>query len=522
MAARVRAGEPLPPEVKRIAVVVVIGAIMSILDTTTVNVALQTLSEDLDAKLSTIQWVSTGYLLALATVIPLTGWLAERVGPKRVWMASVAAFITASALCGVAWSAQSLIAFRVLEGAAGGMIMPIGMITIAQAAGPERLGRLMSVVGVPMLLAPVFGPVLGGFLVENLSWRWIFFVNVPVGAIGLLLAFRLMPSMPARGRAAEAGHETPPLDVPGLLLLPPGVAAIVFGLSEIGVHHSASTPTAWVPIALGVLAVAAFAVHGWRAAHPLVDVRLFAGRGFSAAAMTTFLLGAALFGAMILLPLYFQVVRGDTALQAGLLMAPQGLGAAVAMNVAGRATDVFGGGRVVPIGLAILTLGTIPFAFIGPDTGYVWLMAALFVRGMGLGAAMMPAMAAAYATLRSAQVPRATPALNVLQRVGGSMGVAVLAVVLDRSLRSNLESAMGGAAGGGTSDLRAAGALPDALREQLGGPMADAFAHAYLWSLVGVAIALLPALWLMYEERKARRSGRGEGEADTRVPMTAG
>ena len=217
----------LSPEVKAIAIVVVIGAIMSILDTTIVNVALDTLSRDLGAPLSTIQWVSTGYLLALATVIPLTGWASERFGPKRVWMTAVSGFVVTSALCGLAWNADALIAFRVLQGFAGGMIMPVGMITLAQAAGPRHMGRVMSVVGVPMLLAPVFGPVLGGLLIEDLSWRWIFFVNLPVGIVGLILAARLLPSAPARGRSGAR------LDLVGMALLSPGIAAIVYGLSEV-------------------------------------------------------------------------------------------------------------------------------------------------------------------------------------------------------------------------------------------------------------------------------------------------
>src|SRR3954463_11702711 len=179
---------------------------MSILDATIVNVALQTLRQDLGVSLSTIQWVSTAYLLALSAVIPLTGWMAERFGPRVVWMGSVAGFVVTSVLCGAAWSAGSLIAFRVLQGLAGGMIMPIGMITLAQAAGPERMGRVMSVVGVPMLLAPVLGPVLGGLIVESVSWRWIFLVNRPVSLVGLSLAARLMPAARAEGLAGGAAH----------------------------------------------------------------------------------------------------------------------------------------------------------------------------------------------------------------------------------------------------------------------------------------------------------------------------
>src|SRR5215210_7847707 len=184
--------EPLGREVWIVAAVVVVGVIMSILDTTIVNVALETLSRELDAPLNTIQWVATGYLLALATVIPLTGWMSERFGSRRIWMTSVALFGLGSALCGLAWSAESLIAFRVLQGFGGGMIMPVGMSLLAQTAGPSRVGRVMSVVGVPMLLGPVFGPVIGGLIVDNASWRWIFYVNLPVAVLALALARRLL------------------------------------------------------------------------------------------------------------------------------------------------------------------------------------------------------------------------------------------------------------------------------------------------------------------------------------------
>src|ERR687886_290333 len=249
------ADEPLGREVWVVAAVVTVGVIMSILDTTIVNVALETLSRQLDASLNTIQWVSTGYMLALAVVIPLTGWMSERFGAKRVWMTSVALFGIGSALCGLAWSAESLIAFRVLQGFGGGMIMPIGMITLAQTAGPSRVGRVMSVIGVPMLLAPVLGPVLGGLIVTNLSWRWIFLVNLPIGLVGLMLAARLMPSARAIGRGGEGAPSR--LDWQGFLLLSPGLALVVFGLSEVSTHGSV-TVERLLPVVAGLALVAVF------------------------------------------------------------------------------------------------------------------------------------------------------------------------------------------------------------------------------------------------------------------------
>jgi EmrB/QacA subfamily drug resistance transporter len=472
----VSADDRLSPEIIRIAIVVIVGAIMSILDTSIVNVALESLSLDLDAPLSTIQWVASGYLLALAGVIPLTGWAAERFGPRRVWMTMVSAFVATSALCGAAWSAESLIAFRVLQGLAGGMIMPVGMITLAQAAGPQRVGRVMGVIGVPMLLAPVLGPVLGGVLVTHLSWRWIFYVNLPIGLVGLVLAAKLLPEGRAEGREAGPGR----LDWRGLLLLSPGVALVIFGLSEVSTHGSV-TFVRVLPVLAGAVLVVAFALRAWRTPAPVVDVRLFADRGFAAAAVTVFLVGAALFGSLLILPLYFQIARDLSPLQAGLLMAPQGLGAAIGMNRAGRLTDRIGGGPVAIAGLFALMLGTIAFTQVDAGTPYWLLEVSLVARGVGLGFTMMPAMAAAYSTLERWQVPRATPMLNVMQRVGGSLGTAVLAVVLQHQLAQ---------AGRRSADAVAA-----------------AFAHTYWWAMAITAVALVPALVLARAQRSEPAGG---------------
>jgi EmrB/QacA subfamily drug resistance transporter len=326
------ADDKLPREVWVVSGVVITGVVMSILDTTIVNVALETLSRELKASLNTIQWVSTGYMLALAVVIPLTGWMSERVGAKPVWMTSVALFGIGSALCGLAWSAGSLIFFRILQGFGGGMIMPVGMALLAQTAGPRRVGRVMSVIGVPMLLGPILGPVIGGLIVDSWSWRWIFYVNVPIAIVALVLAAKLLHADAGR---ADAGK----LDWLGLVLLSPGLAGVVFGLSETETHGGMGDPIAWGPIVAGLVLIAAFVLHATRAPRPLIDVRLFRVPAFGAAAATTFLLAGSLFGAMIILPLYYQVDRGESALAAGLLMAPQGLGAAGVMPIAGKLAD---------------------------------------------------------------------------------------------------------------------------------------------------------------------------------------
>ena len=476
------ADEPLGREVWVVAAVVVVGVVMSILDTTIVNVALETLTRELDAPLSTIQWVSTGYLLALATVIPLTGWMTERFGSKRIWMISVSLFGVGSALCGLAWSAESLIFFRILQGFGGGMIMPVGMALLAQTAGVGRVGRVMSVVGVPMLLGPILGPVIGGLIVDTVSWRWIFYVNVPIVVVALIMAARLLKADAGR---ADAGR----LDWLGLALLSPGLAGIVFGLSESESHGGFADPIVWGPIVVGIVLVALFARHAWVVPRPLIDVRLFRDRVFSAASATVFLVGAALFGAMIILPLYYQVARGESALTAGLLMAPQGFGAAMAMPLAGRLTDKVGGGRVAVVGLVILTVATIPFGFLESDTSYTLLAFLLVLRGFGIGASMMPSMAAAYASLDSSAVPRATSALNVMQRVGGSLGTALLAVVLQ-------------------------GEISD------GGPVAEGFGATFWWAVGMSALALIPAVILAVTQKREReREEAGALPEPERLPV---
>ena len=461
----------------RLASVVVLGTIMSILDTTIVNVAIETLGRDLHASLTAIQWVSTGYLLALATVIPLTGWSMQRFGARRMWMLSVILFLLGSALCGVAWSTGSLIVFRALQGFGGGMIMPIGQAILAQAAGPQRMGRVMSVIGVPTLLGPILGPVIGGLIVDNASWRWIFFVNLPVGAVALALAWRILP-------AADVRRARPPLDWTGLLLLSPGLAAVVYGLSQVGTEGTFGATRVLVPLLAGGVLLAAFVRHGLGAGgRALVDLGLFRDRALAAASATTFVFGMALFGAMLILPLYYQLVRGESALSAGLLLAPQGVGAAMAMPLAGRVTDRIGAGRVVPLGLVAAVLGSFPYTQLTDATGYVLLAAALWVRGIGLGMTMMPAMAAAYQTLDRASVPPATTAINIIQRVGGSVGTAVLTVVLERRIAAELPGASGGL-----------GALHGGARAAT--PLAHAFGQTFWWALGLTAVAFLPAAFL--------------------------
>jgi EmrB/QacA subfamily drug resistance transporter len=462
----------------RISAVVILGTVMSILDTTIVNVALATLGREFHSTVSQIQWVITGYMLSLAAVIPITGWAARRFGAKRVYIVSLLLFTAGSALCGLATSTTELILFRVLQGAGGGMLLPIGQLMMADAAGPERMGRVMSIIAVPAMLAPIFGPTIGGLIIDNASWRWIFFVNVPIGVIAVFAALRTLPArMGAPPLAADGGPEqTDRLDWTGLALLVTGLPLITYGLAEIASTGSFTAAHVLVPILAGLALVAVFVVHALRIPRPLLDVRLYRRATFASASFAMFCLGAALFGGMILLPLYWQGVRFESVVDTGLLLAPQGLGMALVMPLAGRLTDRYGGGPLALFGTIVTTIATIPFALIGAHTSIASLSVAMLVRGAGIGFAFIPAMSAAFAALDRSELPDATPQLNVLQRVGGSIGTALLAVVLQRALI-------------GTHTLAGA---------------AHAYGTAFWWSTAITALAIGPCIVLLRAERKAR------------------
>ncbi|MER5390003.1 DHA2 family efflux MFS transporter permease subunit [Saccharopolyspora sp. NPDC002686] len=402
-----RSAEQTDAELRRTAGILLCAAVLAGLDATIVNVGIDAVANDLGAPLSTVQWVMTGYLLAVSVVMPMSGWASERFGAKRMWLLSVA-----------------LIVFRVVQGIGGGMMQPIGQAMVAQAAGPSRMGRIMAVSSVPVMFAPVLGPVLGGVIVQGLDWRWMFLVNLPIGAVVLLIAVRSLPSIGARSTQTR-------LDLRGLVLISPGLAAVVYGFTAAGEVRGFTEPGAFVPLLLGGALLGTYAVHALRGdAAPLIDLRLFARRGFAAATSNSFLLGASLYSSMLLIPLYYQQVQQVSALDAGLLLAPQALGTAITTYLAGRLADRIGPRPLLVTGIVVSLAGTFAFTQLATQPPVWLLVASLVVRGIGMGLTMAPGMAAVYRSVARHEAPRAASALNVLNRIGGSLGTAVLVVVL--------------------------------------------------------------------------------------------
>ncbi len=409
------------------ALVLLVGGLAVIFDSTIMSIALKTLAIELQVSVSTIQWVVTGYLLALAVAIPVVGWAQARFGGKRLWLVALTVFGLASIACSLAWDAPSLIAFRVVQGLGGGLMMPLmATLAIQQVPGGVGLGRLMAVVSLPAALGPILGPTIGGLILTWLDWRWLFWVNVPLCLIGFLLAWKVLPADEPRGKSV--------LDWTGLALISPALVGILYGLSNVSRVGGLGSMQVWLPVALGLVLLTLFALTQLRRpAAALVDLGLLKRRPVASSSAVLFLSGASLYGAMLLLPLFFQVVRGTDALTAALLLIPQGVGALLSRTLAGRLTDSIGA-RVVAIGgFLVMGLATIPFALAGAGTNQWWLMSVLLVRGLGQGAVMIPVMSVAYLGLERDEVPHASIITRLAQQLGGAFGTAILAVILERA-----------------------------------------------------------------------------------------
>ncbi|WP_370642969.1 DHA2 family efflux MFS transporter permease subunit [Bordetella sp. LUAb4] len=445
--------ERIDPQVWKIAGVVMLAPLMAQLDSTVVNVSLSTLAEKLDTTLTTIQWVSSGYLLALALTLPLTGWLVDRVGARRVYLATFSIFTLTSLLCGIATTAPSLILFRILQGMAGGVLTPLSQMMMARTAG-RNMARVMGIAVMPVMIGPILGPTLAGLILQHAGWQWIFLVNLPVGILATLLAWRVLP--PDRDLRVRRSF-----DALGFIMLAPALAMLLHSLETLASGDGTDPQGVWLELSAAIVLLAAFLWHATRrAGAALIDIRLFRTRTFSASAATQFLTNCMTYGGQLLFPLYLITARGYSPSRAGILLALMGLGLLCAFPLMGKLTDRYGSRRVATGGALIGLIGTLPFVLVDryemPD---LMICALLWLRGTGLGSINIPSMSSAYADMPRERLPVATTALNIVQRLGGPIATTVLAIWLHASLGSYMNdtaAANGAAAAYATANFAAA------------------------------------------------------------------
>jgi len=456
--------EKLDPQVFKAAIILVIGSLAPLLDSTMVNVAIKAIASDLKSTISIIQWVITGYVLAMGIAVPISGWADKRFGGKQVYMFSLLVFLAGSVLSALSWNIDSLISFRLLQGIGAGLMIPTLQTLLVQIAGDRNLGRLMSIVSIPALMGPILGPVLGGVIVNNFSWRWIFYINIPICIVALLLAWWGLPTN-------EPSNRKQPFDILGILLLSPAFAILIYGITQMSSHGNITSSTVITPMVIGLCLMGAFIIYALSKKNsPMIDLHLFKSRNFFASNVLLFLSGIVTNGAMLILPLYYQQVRGESILFTGLLLIPQGIGMLLTRSWVGKLADRIGSRIIVIISLIVIMIGTLPFAFAGSDTNHVLLAVALLIRGAGLGGLLIPIMASAYKGLNSNQVPDASIATRIMQTIGGAFGSAILATIVQHQLSISY-----------ISNIQAT---------------TSAYNAAFFWSIGFTLIAIIPALLL--------------------------
>lgn len=418
----------------QVAVIFVVGLFMDLLDTTVINTALPRLGEEFDAGTATLEWVITGFLLSLAVWIPASGWLGDRFGTKRIFLLALAVFTAGSALCGAAWSIESLIAFRVLQGIGGGMMTPVGTTMLFRAFPPEERAQASGALLIPAAVAPTIGPIVGGFLVDQASWRWIFYLNLPLGALTFVLAAVLLRE-----------HQEQPsgrLDLPGLFLSATGLPCLLYSLSRGPVVGWSSIEIVG-PGILGLALVGLLVVVELRATDPLLDLRLLRDSHFRTVNIVYAAAIASVVGVLFLLSLQLQQLRGLSAFESGLTTFPQALGGIAVARFTSRLYPKLGPRPLLTLGMTGTAVVTILFFRIDLYTSLWWIRAAMFARGLFVGVAIVAVQAAAFGTIPARSVGRASALFSTNRQVSFSLGVALLATILTERTSNHVSTAGG-------------------------------------------------------------------------------
>jgi len=420
------AAEKLPKELVISALIMVFGMFPLMLDSTIVNVAVNSLAGVFSTNLAVIQWAVTGYVLATGVAVPFSGWLMQKYHGKHLFIISMCMFLVGSLLSGLSWSAGSLIVFRVLQGFAAGILLPTFTTLIVRMAGQDNLGRLMSLVSIPVVLGPILGPIIGGLIMEFTTWHWLFFVNLPIGIIGIILIQRRLPLFEAENRSIK-------LDWLGVALLAVASGALIYGITQVVTADGYAIGV--ISLIIGSAAFVAYAFYALKKKNgALIPLNIFRSKNFSASFVSLFLTGFALSGPMLLLPLFFQDVMGLSVISSALWLVPQGVGMLIVRPFIGKLTDRIGARYVVLPSIILTVIGTLPFVFFNSNSSAIIIWAVLLVRGMGVGGYMIPIMSDSFVGLERSQVPAASVATRIIQNVGAAFGAAVLATTVSSAI----------------------------------------------------------------------------------------
>lgn len=412
-----------------IAIAFVLGLFMEILDMTVLNTALPAIGREFDVNQSTLQYALTGYLISLAIFIPASGWVADRFGSKVTFAFAIGVFTTASAIAGASQSMDMLIAARVLQGVGGGMLTPVGTAMLFRAFPPDERAKASAILSFPVMVAPALGPVLGGWLTDNASWRWIFYLNLPIGVIGFIFTLLFVPNHrePNQGR----------FDLPGFVLAGAGLAMLLVGLERTPTHGWSDTPTLGLMLA-GVVLLVAFVIVELKIDDPLLDLRLLKDRNFAAGNAMLLISTGALMGILFLTPLLLQQVMGLSATESGLVTLAQVIGMMVTMPFGARLYAAVGARPMMATGFAVLAAATFVFATLSMDSNLWWYRALLFVVGVAMALIMVPSQTATFETITFADTANASSLISTMRQFASAAGVAVMSTILTGRINAQM------------------------------------------------------------------------------------
>lgn len=454
----------IPKPMKVMAWILVLGSMAPMLDATMVNIAIHQLRADFNTSLAMVQWTVTGFALAMGAAVPFSGWLINRFAGKQIYLWAEIAFGVTSLLSGVAWNINMLIGCRLLQGFAAGLILPLLTTLLVDAVGPAKMGRIMAIVGVPMTLGPMLGPIIGGFIVQYSSWRWIFFINVPLVIIASILLILKIPQDTPKNPQAK-------FDYLGVTLLAAISSAIIYGVVQASTRGSFNNPQTLLYIGIGLVLLLIYSAYAHRhEATVVLPLTLFRHKNFTGSMLGLLLAGFITSGPMILLPLFFQDVRGQSVILAAIALIPQSIGMLISRGSIGRLVDKIGARWVVIASVLVTILGTAPFIYFDQHSSYLLIALVLFIRGIGGAGIVQPLMSDPFIGLAKAQTAQASIGTRMMQQVGGGFGSAFLAtIVASYTASHHVTNTLG---------------------------LTSAYQQAFLWSTVLIIVILIPAMLL--------------------------